>query len=184
MHIPAKGSHVSGVKRGVYPGRFQPIHWGHVKVIEWALNKVDELIIVVGSAQESHTLSNPFTAGERIVMIRAALRDANIDLSKVLIVPVPDILLNAVWAKYVALYVPPFRYAIARNPLVVRLFKEAGYEVLIPPPYDREKYSSTRIRRMMLEGDEHWRELVPPSVARVIDEIGGVERLREVSGRD
>ncbi|RLG88911.1 MAG: nicotinamide-nucleotide adenylyltransferase, partial [Thermoprotei archaeon] len=25
------------VIRGVYPGRFQPIHWGHIEVIKWAL---------------------------------------------------------------------------------------------------------------------------------------------------
>ncbi len=172
------------VTRAVFPGRFQPLHWGHVSVVKWALERVDELVIVVGSAQESHTLTNPFTAGERIVMIREGLRDSGVDLSRIIIVPVPDILMNAVWPRYVAMFVPPFRYVVARNPLVLRLFKEMGYEVLVPPPYDREKYSSTRIRAMMIRGDERWRELVPPSVARIIDEIRGVERLREIVGRD
>ena len=170
--------------RGLYPGRFQPVHWGHVEVVKWALQRVDEVIIVIGTAQESHTVVNPFTAGERMLMIRAALQDAGVDLGRVWIVPVPDILMNAVWVKYVELYVPPFRYGIARNPLVVRLFKEAGYEVLVPPPYERGLYSSTTIRKMMLLGDERWRQLVPPSVAKIIDEIGGVQRIREVAGRD
>lgn len=170
--------------RGVYPGRFQPLHWGHVSVVRWALERVDELVVVVGTAQESHTLANPFTAGERVAMVRYGLGDAGVDLSRVYIVPVPDILMNAVWARYLSMFVPPFRYGIARNPLVVRLFREAGYEVLIPPAYNRELYSSTRIRTMMLAGDSGWRELVPPSVARFIDEIGGVERIREVAGRD
>ena len=172
------------IRRGVYPGRFQPIHWGHVSVIKWALEQLDELIIVVGSAQESHTLSNPFTAGERIEMIRLALRDTKIDLDRVMIVPLPDIYMNAVWVHYLAMFVPSFKYAVARNPLVVRLFKEAGYEVLVPPPYDREKYSSTNIRKMMLIGDSRWKELVPPSVARFITEIRGLERIREIAGRD
>lgn len=172
------------VVRGVYPGRFQPLHWGHVSVVKWAIERVDELIIVIGTAQESHTLANPFTAGERIAMVRYGLGDAGVDLSRVYIVPVPDILMNAVWARYLSLFVPPFRYGIARNPLVVRLFKEAGYEVLIPPAYNREVYSSTKIRTMMLIGDDGWRELIPPSVARFIDEIRGVERIREIAGRD
>jgi nicotinamide-nucleotide adenylyltransferase len=172
------------VVRGVYPGRFQPIHWGHVNVIRWALEKVDELVIVIGTAQESHTIANPFTAGERVVMVREALKDAKVDLSRVYIIPVPDILMNVVWVKYVAMYVPPFRFGVARNPLVVRLFKEAGYEVLIPPAYSREVYSSTRIRSMMIMGDERWRELVPPSTTKFIDEIKGVERIREIAGRD
>jgi len=172
------------IRRGVYPGRFQPIHWGHVSVVKWALDRVDELIIVVGSAQESHTLSNPFTAGERIEMIRLALLDAGVDLSRVTIIPLPDIYMNAVWVHYLSMFVPRFRYAIARNPLVVRLFKEAGYEVLIPPPYDRVKYSSTNIRKMMLIGDERWKELVPPSVAKFIEALRGEERIREIAGRD
>jgi nicotinamide-nucleotide adenylyltransferase len=170
--------------RGVYPGRFQPIHWGHVNVIKWSLERVDELIIVIGTAQESHTIANPFTAGERVVMVKEALKDADVDFSRVYIIPVPDILMNVVWVKYVAMYVPPFRYGIARNPLVVRLFKESGYEILVPPSYNREIYSSTKIRTMMIVGDEKWRELVPQSVARFIDEIKGVERIREIMGRD
>jgi nicotinamide-nucleotide adenylyltransferase len=117
-------------------------------------------------------------------MIKEALKDADVDFSRVYIIPVPDILMNVVWVKYVAMYVPPFRYGIARNPLVVRLFKESGYEILVPPSYNREIYSSTKIRTMMIVGDEKWRELVPPSVARFIDEIKGVERIREIMGRD
>ncbi|MBP1357507.1 MAG: adenylyltransferase/cytidyltransferase family protein, partial [Sulfolobus sp.] len=41
--------------RGLYPGRFQPFHLGHLSVIKWALERVNELIILIGSAQESHT---------------------------------------------------------------------------------------------------------------------------------
>jgi len=82
------------------------------------------------------------------------------------------------------MYVPKFRYGVARNPLVIRLFKEAGFEVLIPPPYDRAKYSSTRIRKLILSGSDEWRELVPKSVAKFIDEIGATQRLREVTGVD
>lgn len=172
------------VTRAVYAGRFQPPHLGHISVIRWALERVDELIIVIGTAQESHTVVNPFTAGERLVMLKLALKEAGINLDKVYIVPVPDILMNSVWVHYLAMYVPKFKYGVARNPLVIRLFKEAGYEVLIPPPYDRVKYSSTRIRKLMLSGDPLWRELLPKSVTEFIDEIRGVERLREVVGVD
>lgn len=172
------------VVRGIYPGRFQPPHLGHLYTIKWALEKVDELIIVVGTAQESHTLSNPFTAGERILMIKEGLKDVGVDLGNIYIIPVADIYMNAVWVQYVAMLVPPFKYAVSRNPLVVRLFKEAGYEVLVPPPYNRELYSSTKIRRLMLQGNDEWRKLVSPSIARIIDSIDGVKRLIEIAGRD
>ncbi len=172
------------VIRAVYPGRFQPVHLGHIEVIKWALDKVDELIVAVGTAQESHTVVNPFTAGERVVMLRLAMEEFGLDMRRIYIIPVPDILMNSVWVSYLQLYVPKFRYGVARNPLVVRLFKEAGYEVLTPPPYERDRYSSTKIRRMMLAGDPSWRKLVPSSVARFIDEVDGERRLREVLGSD
>ncbi|MCD6278118.1 MAG: nicotinamide-nucleotide adenylyltransferase [Desulfurococcales archaeon] len=174
----------SDVTRALFPGRFQPIHLGHVSVIRWALSKVDELIIGIGTAQESHTIVNPFTAGERVIMIRLALKEAGIDLERVHIIPIPDILMNSVWPYYVQMYVPKFKYGVARNPLVLRLFKDAGIEVLVPPAYDRVKFSSTKIRKLMLLGDPSWKDLVPESVVKFIDEIGGVERLKEVTGVD
>ncbi|MEM2021504.1 MAG: nicotinamide-nucleotide adenylyltransferase [Zestosphaera sp.] len=174
----------NNVTRAVFPGRFQPVHLGHLSVVEWAFTKVDELIIAIGTAQESHTVVNPFTAGERVLMIKEALKESSVDLSRVYIIPVPDILMNSVWPQYLQMYVPKFRYGIARNPLVLRLFRDAGYDVLIPPPFERGRYSSTTIRKLILVGDESWRDLVPKSVARLIDELGGCERLREVTGMD
>ncbi|HDD26672.1 MAG TPA: nicotinamide-nucleotide adenylyltransferase [Acidilobales archaeon] len=155
-----------------------------MRVIKWALERVDELIIAVGTAQESHTVVNPLTAGERVLMIKLALEEEGIDLSRVYIIPVPDILMNSVWPYYIQMYVPKFKYGIARNPLVIRLFKEAGIEVLIPPPYDRVKYSSTRIRKLILSGSDEWKELVPKSVVKFMEEIDIVSRLREVTGVD
>ncbi|MDT7861327.1 MAG: nicotinamide-nucleotide adenylyltransferase [Saccharolobus sp.] len=169
--------------RGLYPGRFQPFHLGHLNVVKWGLEKVDELIILVGSAQESHTLSNPFTAGERIEMIRNSLRDEGIDLSRIFIIPIPDILMNSVWAYHVSTYTPKFDVVFARNPLVVRIFKEAGYKVEVPPPFNREKYNSTYIRRLIIL-NENWSELVPKAVYDFIIKNKGDQRLREIVGTD
>ncbi len=47
--------------RGLYIGRFQPYHLGHQAVLEKIAEEVDEIVIVIGSAQESHTAENPFT---------------------------------------------------------------------------------------------------------------------------
>ncbi|MEM0023032.1 MAG: adenylyltransferase/cytidyltransferase family protein, partial [Archaeoglobaceae archaeon] len=48
--------------RALFIGRFQPYHLGHHEVVKKILEEVDELIIGIGSAQESHSLENPFTA--------------------------------------------------------------------------------------------------------------------------
>ena len=78
------------MKRGLIVGRFQPYHTGHHNAIKKILGKVDELIIVIGSAKQSHEQKNPFTAGERIEMISEALR-ANGLYGKVYIIPVEDV---------------------------------------------------------------------------------------------
>ena len=50
---------------GLFVGRFQPFHNGHLAAVRYALDRVDYLYIVVGSAQKSHERYNPFTAGEQ-----------------------------------------------------------------------------------------------------------------------
>ncbi|ARM75865.1 nicotinamide-nucleotide adenylyltransferase [Acidianus manzaensis] len=169
--------------RGLYPGRFQPFHLGHLSVVKWALERVDELVILVGSSQESHTLVNPFTAGERVEMIRLGLEEAGVSSSKYFIIPIPDVLMNSVWAYHVKLYSPKFEKVFARNPLVLRLFKEAGVEVEEPPAFNREKYNSTLIRKMIITG-ENWENLVPEKVYKYIINIKGDERLKEITRSD
>ena len=68
--------------RALFVGRFQPFHYGHQYAIEKILQECDELVLVVGSAQMSHQHDNPFTAGERIEMIRAALNSSGISTEK------------------------------------------------------------------------------------------------------
>jgi len=169
--------------RAILIGRFQPPHLGHMEVIKKILEEVDELIIGIGSAQESHTVQNPFTAGERMLMLLRSLVEEGLDLSRILVVPIPDINNNALWVSHVLSFSPPFSIVYTRNPLVARLFKEAGFEVRSFPAYSRREYQGTEIRRRMLTG-EAWEHLVPKAVVEVIKEIKGVERLREISQSD
>ncbi len=170
------------MRRGLFIGRFQPFHYGHLEAIRQALRECDELVIVVGSAQYSHTFENPFTAGERIEMIRLALRESGISLDRVIIVPVPDVGEHLIWVSKVKTFSPKFDVIYTNNSLVKRLFEEEGTEVKQPGLYRREIEMGTAIREKMLKG-EPWDDLVPKSVAEYIREIRGDERLREVCRR-
>lgn len=167
------------MRRGLLVGRYQPFHIGHLKAVKDVMAENDEVIIAIGSAQFSHTSKNPFTAGERIEMIRAALIEASLDLSKIIIVPIPDIGSHNLWVARVKATCPRFQVVYSNNPLVTRLFKEAGYEVKQVDMYNRHVMSATEVRKRILEGKD-WRELVPKSVASLIDQIKGVERMREI----
>jgi len=156
---------------------------GHVEAIKHILSENDELIIVVGSAQYSHTFDNPFTAGERIEMVRMALEEAGIDLRRIIIIPVPDVGSHSIWVAHLKSLTPSFQTVYTNNPLVTQLFVEAGYEVKPIDMFRRNELIATRIRKMMVEGED-WRALVPNSVAQFIDKIDGVKRLKTVVSTD
>ena len=165
------------VTRGIFIGRFQPIHQGHIEAIKQIHEEVDELIICVGSAQVSHSFNNPFTAGERITFIKSALDENNLDPSKYYLIPIQDINDNRLWVAHLASLTPKFDIVYSNNPLVERLLFESGYKVKEFPLYQRDKYSGTLIRLAIIQG-KGWEKLVPSSVAKFIKKIGGVERLK------
>lgn len=162
-------------------GRFQPFHKGHLQVVKIIMEQCEQVTIGIGSAQYSHTLENPFTAGERHLMISETLRDEG--LERFFIVPVEDINRYSAWVAHVVSIVPPFNRIFSNNALTKRLFKEAGYEVTAAPMYNRQHYSGTEVRRRMRE-DGDWESLVPKPVAEVIHEIDGIGRIRDLAGKD
>jgi nicotinamide-nucleotide adenylyltransferase len=166
--------------RGCFVGRFQPFHLGHRRVVASATDDVDELVVVIGSAGASHSVHDPFTGGERVEMVRRAL--SGLDLVTYA-VPVEDVDRHAIWVSHVESMTPAFDAVYANNPLVTRLFEEAGHDVRDVDMYDRDRLEGTRIREAMVE-DEEWQHLVPDPVVSVIREIGGVERIRAVSNTD
>ncbi len=168
--------------RGLLIGRFQPFHKGHLYVIEKIAEEVDEIIIGIGSAQKSHCLENPFTAGERLMMIKNSLIGAGFE-KNYYIIPINDVNNNSLWVSHVKSLTPPFDRVYSGNPLVKRLFKEAGKRVATPPLFNRKEFSGTEIRRRILSG-EPWEELVPEAVVKVIKEVKGEERMRELTQGD
>ncbi|MHC1589089.1 MAG: nicotinamide-nucleotide adenylyltransferase [Methermicoccaceae archaeon] len=167
-------------ERAFYIGRFQPYHLGHHIVIEELSSEIDELVIGVGSAQRSHTITDPFTAGERVVMISKALSGLGIPFY---VIPIEDVEYNSLWTAHVRARVPSFSVVYSNNSLVARLFEEAGVEVRALPLFRRDVYSGTEIRRRMLSG-ENWEELVPECVSQLIHEIDGVGRIQKVAQTD
>jgi len=166
--------------RGFYIGRFQPYHDGHHHMVAEIAEQVDELVLGIGSAGDSHTRRNPFTAGERVMMITKSV--AEFDLPTY-VVPIEDLERNSVWVSHVQSMSPAFDIAFSNNPLVIRLFEEAGVEVRQSPMYNRDVLEGTEVRDRMIAGDD-WERLVPDAVVEVVEETGGLERIQRVSDSD
>jgi bifunctional NMN adenylyltransferase/nudix hydrolase len=73
---------------GIYIGRFQPCHAGHLKTIELALARVEKLIIVLGSHRVAADIRNPWSTEERAELITSCLSPA--DQDKVTFLPIRD----------------------------------------------------------------------------------------------
>ncbi len=168
------------MRRGLYLGRFQPYHLGHHQVLKAIAKEVDEIIVGIGSAQKSHEIENPFTAGERVLMVSCALSELDI---KHYVIPIEDIQRNSLWVSHVKSMVPPFEIAYTNNPLVIELLTEAGIEVRQSPLFKRNSYSGTEIRRRMLKG-EKWEQFVPQKVVEIIHAIDGEKRMKTIAQSD
>lgn len=170
-------------RRALFVGRFQPFHNGHIHAIRSILEEADELIIVVGSAQMSHEPDNPFTAGERLEMIRLALDAAEIDRNRYMLIPIPDAPAHRVWVSQVESQTPRFDVVYTNQPLTRRLLIEAGYEVKGIKLYRRDQYEATEIRQRILLGED-WSDLVPSEVYSYVMEIDGEGRIRDLAKTD
>ena len=82
---------------GIILGRFQPFHKGHASIVEQALEKADRVLILVGSAQESRTVRNPYSYEERARLIKKIFPE------RVILYPLRDLGIGDVngWGEYV-----------------------------------------------------------------------------------
>ena len=171
------------VLRAILVGRFQPFHLGHLSAVRDSSREVDELIIVVGSSQKSHEFRNPFTAGERIEMIRETLiAEEGIDENKIILIPVPDTDIHYLWTYQMDLLVPRYDWVYTNDPFTKYLFTERGVKVVQPRLHRRRDLSATQIRRRMIM-DKDWQRLVSHKTAEFIATIKGVKRIKSLSLR-
>ena len=200
-----KNKQRTNTARGLMVGRFQPIHNGHLHLAKQILKDCDELIIAIGSAQFNYIDKDPFTAGERVLMIHAALASEpnDIDLGKCYIIPIVNDENNASWFGHIKSMVPPFHVLYTGNEFVASL-AERDVEIKKPSFLKKEEYNGTNIRKQMAaaaartmqqqdnnqqqqeqqQKQQNWRNLVPNAVCTIIEEIDGVKRIEMLLGSD
>jgi len=170
-------------------GRFQPFHHGHVALVAHALEVGRRALLVVGSDRSPRSVKNPFTAAERMAMIRSSFSPEQQE--RLSFVTVRDYYDEARWAKAV-------KAAVAQHsagPVALVGFRKddsSAYLSLFPEWREhalprQAPIDGTALRRLYLGGDgsELAAELVaavPPAVAGFLETFRhGPEmaRLRE-----
>jgi nicotinamide-nucleotide adenylyltransferase len=152
---------------GLYIGKFQPFHNGHLSVITHVAPSFHKLIIAIGSSQYGGSKDQPFYASDRRRMISGALADQKIDNCEV--IEIPDIHDAERWVDHVRQYAK-FDVVFTGNEQVRQLFEAKSIEVK-PVPF-LPGVTGTLVRQKLANGDSDWQKLVPPATADVIRSQG------------
>ena len=159
-----------GYGTGLFIGRFQPFHLGHLHAVGYALDVVDRLLLGIGSSNRSREPANPFTAAERRAMILDSL-DAE-TRGRVTVCEIPDVRNHIRWMGIIRDTLPPFDVIFTNDDTTAGLYRREGVPVSGIPFLDRPSLSGTAIRRKISTGDA-WGALVPSGTAGALHRILG-----------
>lgn len=162
-------------------GRFQLMHIGHESLVNTALKMCDRIIILVGSAQESGTIRNPFDIETRIKMIREIYPQDSI-----IVKPLSDLSkeddITPEWGKYVLnnvkkyVYKTPELMIYGNDESRSRWFNTEDIkdvtEIIVPR--SRLPISATELRRALVEDNkEMWFKYHNPRLHKYYDILRG-----------
>lgn len=148
----------------VFIGRFQPFHIGHEQVIRTALTLAENVIVLIGSANQPRTIKNPWTYMERVGMIADGLDLNKPDAGRVTYAPLPDAAYNdQKWAANVQAAVDDIVYKnVSSSKIKIGIIGHAkdssSYYLKMFPQWElvehemNEIISATDLRGLMFEG--------------------------------
>lgn len=153
---------------GLFVGRFQPFHKGHLYALEYSAQRCKHLIVGVGSSNISGTEKNPLDADSRIKILKTAINETDsVKAGKISIVELPDFNDDDKWFGYIIKRIPSLDVVFSRSAEVLRIFRSRGIVTISPPWHQRQRLSASRIRKLIRE-DREWQDRVPTAVVKEI----------------
>ena len=162
---------------GLLIGRFQPFHLGHLDAVLFALSRVENLWIGIGSSNKHNEKKNPFTADERREMIVSSIEPSIID--RINIFNIPDVDNHEKWTFEIDQIVPKYDVVFSNDEFTKTLFEKRKIDVIPVVLKDREKFSGTNVRQLITD-DKNWQDLVPKGAQKVLEKIKAKERLKNL----
>ena len=184
-------------KYGVFIGRFQPLHIGHIDLIYKTLNtipiEIDKLIILIGSSNLTCSIKNPFSFEEREEMIRAEFKGME---HKIIIHPLRDYFYDELaWierVKNILDYIVPIKDRELNQIKLIGQYKDKSSYYLKSFPYEssRTKYSilkdkeeqtisAATIRDSLFQDNPRF-DLIPESTHGLIQQFLKTEKFKDL----
>lgn len=153
----------------LYIWRFQPVHIGHLDVINQIFDTgYQNIIIGVGSSNKQDE-RNPFSFLQRKEIIEMSLNDRGIDLSRIEIVGIPDFSEDEDWYAYITDMIQ-FDAVMSGNEHVKTIFAHHKQPVL--EELERIQIHGTDIRNWIEQGEwDKMRKWVTLSVYELLYEF-------------
>jgi len=162
---------------GLLIGRFQPFHLGHLDAVLFGLARADSLSICIGSSNKYNEKKNPFSAAERREMILSSIEPSIVNRIKIF--NIPDVDNHEKWTFEIEQIVPKYDVVFTNDEFTKTLFEKRQINVIQVMLKDREKFSGTNIRQLILDG-ESWQDLVPQGTRKVLNKINATDRLKNL----
>ena len=193
-------------KVGVFLSRMQPLHKGHIGMIDKALSENDKVIILIGSSNKEGTIRNPLGIELRREILQEALEEiySKEDLEKIYIKNLPDWSTETdydtflEWGRYLYYNITAIAeqktfsmYFSDDREIIENWFEDEEIRKRIDLKiFDRasmfEAVSSTKIRNAFLNGDrEYIKNSVPNAVEKRFDLIKSIiDKVYELPKED
>jgi nicotinamide-nucleotide adenylyltransferase len=162
---------------GLLIGRFQPFHSGHLDALRFALTKVNNLWIGLGSSNKPLQKNNPFSAEERKEMILSSIDESM--KQRIQLYFIPDLENHIKWIELIDSLVPKFDIIFTNDALTKHLYSKRNVTVLSIPFVKRDVLSGTNIRNMILS-DQKWDNFVPEGTKIFLNKTGAKQRLKNL----
>ena len=162
---------------GLLIGRFQPFHLGHLDAVLFALSRTENLFIGIGSSNKSNETRNPFSAKERREMIISSVEPSI--TGRIKIFDIPDVGDHEKWTFEIDKIMPKYDVIFTNDEFTKTLFEKREMNVIPVVLKDREKFSGTNIRELIVD-DKNWQDLVPHGTKKVLDTIDAKNRLKNL----
>jgi nicotinamide-nucleotide adenylyltransferase len=154
---------------GLFVGRFQPFHKGHLHAIKSACSFCEKMVIGIGSSKEKGTETNPLSSRMRIRLIKKGLY-GYVNLRHLTFIEIPDFNDDEKWFRYIIGREPGIEVVFSHNDVVRKIFTERGIAVVSPPWYRRNKLSATAIRKL-IRNNGKWKNRVPKNIVNNISKL-------------
>lgn len=162
---------------GLLIGRFQPFHLGHLDALRFALTKIENLWLGLGSSNKPLEKNNPFSAEERKKMILSSIDDSMKE--KISIYFIPDLDNHVKWIEMIDDIVPQFQVVFSNDPLTDHLYSKRSVQVIPIPFLNRDDLSATNIRNLIVS-DQKWEHLIPQGTKNFLIQNSAKDRLKNL----